>query len=141
MREIRVSSTLTVCHDDRFWVEMFERVESGRLSACRIVFSTEPSAEEILRLICERWNSLRFTEPIAHERMPKTSLNPKRRQREALRNTEERGPSTKARQALSKERETSAQQRKVDARERRGQEGRERLRRRRERRRRKHRGR
>lgn len=44
MREIGVSSTLTVYHDGQFWVGVFERVEEGRLSARRVVFGTEPSA-------------------------------------------------------------------------------------------------
>ena len=29
MREIRVSSTLTVYHDGQFWVGTFERIENG----------------------------------------------------------------------------------------------------------------
>ena len=54
MREIRVSSPLTVYHDGQFWVGMFERIEEGRLSACRVVFGAEPSAKEFRQLVCER---------------------------------------------------------------------------------------
>ncbi|WP_130811235.1 YjdF family protein [Olsenella sp. Marseille-P4559] len=140
MREVRVSSTLTVYHDGRFWVGMFKRVEGGRLSACRVVFGAEPSAEEIQQLVCEGWNDLRFTESIAHERAPKASSNPKRRQREVSQALKQRGPSTKAQQALSEEREAQAQQRKAGAREQREQERLERFERRREKRKRKHRG-
>ena len=141
MREIRVSSTLTVYHDGQFWVGMFERVEEGRLSACRVIFGAEPSAEEVQQLVCEQWTGLRFTESIEHDEAPRIASNPKRRQREAARELERRGPSTKAQQALSEAREAMAQVRKADSRERREQEQRERFEKRQEKRKRKRRGR
>ena len=140
MRKIGASSTLTVYHDGQFWVGVYERVENDRCSACRIVFGAEPSNEEILSLVCEKFNELRFTEPIAHEGAPKTVANPKRRQREAAREMRQHGPSTKAQQALSEEREASVRKRKVDARERRDDEKRQRFERRQEKRKAKHRG-
>ena len=87
MRKIRVSSSLTVYHDGQFWVGMFERVEEGRYSACRIVFGAEPSNEEVQKLICERLSELRFTRSVAHDEAPGQASNPKRRQREAARAT------------------------------------------------------
>ena len=141
MRKIRVSSTLTVYHDGQFWVGTFERIESDRLSACRIVFGAEPSNEEIQQLICERWNELRFTQSVACADAPKTAVNPKRRQREAARDLAQRGPSTKAQQALAEEREAMAQERKADARERRDREKQQRFEQRQEKRKQKHRGR
>lgn len=141
MRKIRVSSTLTVYHDGQFWVGVFERVEDDRYSVCRVVFGAEPSNEEVLDLVCSRYNELRFTKPTAHEEMPKQAANPKRRQREASREMRRRGPSTKAQQALSEERETLAQQRKTNASKRRAQERQERFERCREKRKRKHKGR
>ena len=141
MREIRVSSTLTVYHDGQFWVGMFERVEEGRLSACRVVFGAEPSNEEIQELICKRWGELRFTRPVAHDEAPSQASNPKRRQREAAREMRSRGPSTKAQQALSEEREAAARQRKTNARERREEERQQRLEQRQRKRKEKHRGR
>jgi len=140
MRKIRVSSTLTVYHDGQFWVGVFERVESDRYSACRVVFGAEPSNEEVLDLVCSRDNELRFTKPTDHEEMPKRAANPKRRQREASREMRQRGPSTKAQQALQEEREASAQQRKADARDRREDEKRQRFEQRQEKRKAKHRG-
>jgi hypothetical protein len=140
MREIRVSSALTVYYDGQFWVGTFERVEGGKLSACRVVFGAEPSNEEIQELICERWNELRFTEPVRGVEVPKVATNPKRRQREAARELKQRGPSTKAQQALAEERETLAQERKADARERREQIKQQRFEQRQEKRKQKHRG-
>ena len=141
MREIGASSTLTVYHDGQFWVGTFERVENGKLSACRIVFGAEPSNEEIQQFVCEQWNGLHFTEPIAADEPPKAASNPKRRQREAARELAHRGPSTKAQQALAEEREAIAQQRKTDARELHEQERQRQFELRQEKRKQKHRGR
>ena len=141
MRKIGASSTLTVYHDGQFWVGVLEQVEDGQYSACRIVFGAEPSNEEVLDLICNRFNELRFTQPLEQEVAPKSAANPKRRQREASREMRRRGPSTKAQQALSEEREASAQQRKADARDRRDEEKRLRFEQRQEKRKQRHRGR
>ena len=141
MRKIGVSSTLTVYHDGQFWVGIFECAEEGKLSVCRVVFGAEPSSEEIQEIVCERWNLLRFTRPVALGSIAmKPTANPKRRQREAARELKQRGLSTKAQQALSEEREALAQQRKADAREQREREKKERFEQRQEKRKRKHRG-
>lgn len=141
MRKIRVSSTLTVYYDGQFWVGMFECVEEGRLSVCRVVFGAEPSNEEIQELICKRWCELRFTRPVTHEEAPRQASNPKRRQREAAREMKGRGPSTRAQQALSEEREAKSRQRKADAREKREAERQQRFELRQHKRKERHRGR
>lgn len=41
------SVTLTVLFEAPFWVGVVERVEDGRLSACRIVFGAEPKDYEV----------------------------------------------------------------------------------------------
>ena len=140
MQEIRVSSTLTVYHDGQFWVGMFERVEGGKLRACRVVFGAEPSNEEIQELIVKRYRRLRFTEPVASTVAPKVAANPKRRAREAAREMRRSGPSTKAQQALSDQREAIAEQRKAATREKRDQEKQRRFELRQEKRKLKHRG-
>ena len=140
MQEIRVSSTLTVYHDGQFWVGMFERVEGGKLCACRVVFGAEPSNEEIQELIVKRYRRLRFTEPVAGGSAPKVVANPKRRAREAARKMKRPGPSTKAQQALSDQREAIAEQRKAATREKRDQEKQRRFELRQEKRKLKHRG-
>lgn len=141
MRKIRVSSALTVYHDGQFWVGMFECIENGKLSACRVVFGAEPSGEEIQELVCERWRCLQFSEPVRAAEKPKLVSNPKRRQREAARELRQRGPSTKAQQALAEEREAKGMERKANARERREQLKQQRYEQRREKHKQKHRGR
>lgn len=140
-KSVGSSSALTVYHDGQFWVGMFERVCDGRLSACRVVFGAEPSNEEVQEFICNRWNGLHFTRPIAHDEVPEQASNPKRRQREAAKAMRSRGPSTKAQQALSEEREATAHQREADARERRESEKRRRFELRQQKRKERHRGR
>lgn len=141
MRKISASLTCTVYHDGRFWVGMFERVEGGRLSACRVVFGAEPSNEEVQRFVAERYDRLRFTDPVGCGEVPRAAANPKRRQREAARELRGKGPSTKARQALAEEREALARGRSAEARARREREKRERFEQRQEKRKRKRRGR
>ena len=58
--QISVSSTLTVYHDGQFWVGLAEHVEDGRYGVARIVFGAEPSTEEILRFVVNKWAKLSF---------------------------------------------------------------------------------
>lgn len=138
--QIGVSSTLTVYYDGQFWVGMFERADARGLAACRVVFGAEPSNQEVLELVCRRWNRLRFSAPVAGADAPQPAGNPKRRQREAARELAQRGPSTKAQQAVSQEREAQAAQRKADARERRDEAKQQRFELRQAKRKQKHRG-
>ena len=105
MRKVSVSSTLTVFHDGQFWMGVVERNESGRLAVSKTLFGAEPSNEEILRFVVEKWQDLDFSEPIADSELPKETVNPKRRMREASKAVRRCGVSTKAQQALSQERE------------------------------------
>ena len=82
MRREGPSITFTVYFDGQFWVGTVERVEEGGLSAARVVFGAEPSEEEILKFILERWDTLRFSPEVEAERRREPG-NPKRRQREA----------------------------------------------------------
>lgn len=140
MRQISVSSTLTVYFDGQFWVGVFEYRDDGRLSACRIVFGAEPATEEVQQFVVEQSNRLHFSESIENDDAPKVASNPKRRQRAASRELKQRGPSTQAQRALSEERETIARQRKVASREQRERTKREQFEQRQEKKRRKHRG-
>lgn len=100
MADGTLSITLTVFHDGQFWVGIFERVEGESLCAARIVFGAEPSNEEILQFIQNRWNRLRFSPSVELERK-KTASNPKRRQRNAAKEAARAQPSTKAQIALA----------------------------------------
>ena len=102
--QISVSSTLTVYHDGQFWVGLAERVEDGRYGAARIVFGAEPSDEEILRFVVNKWAKLSFFGHDSTE-ASKPAKNPKRRAREASRALKQPAMGTKAQQALASQRE------------------------------------
>lgn len=104
--KISVSSTLTLYHDGQFWVGIVEHVEDGRLGVARIVFGVEPSDEEVLRFVVEKWQALMFGGSQVSEEKP-LAKNPKRRQREALKTLKHPTTSTKAQMALSEQREAS----------------------------------
>ena len=103
--QISVSSTLTVYHDGQFWVGLAERVEDGRYGAARIVFGAEPSDEEILRFVVNKWAKLAFFGDDPSE-TSEPAKNPKRRAREASRALKQPAMGTKAQQALARQRET-----------------------------------
>ena len=105
MGKVSVSSTLTVYHDGQFWVGIIERVENDRLQAAKVVFGAEPSNEEILRFVVERWHRLSLSTASIDAKRPRLAANPKRRLREAAKAMREHGTSTKAQTALAKERE------------------------------------
>ena len=103
--QISVSSTLTVYHEGQFWVGLAEHVEGGRYGVARIVFGAEPSNEEILRFVVNKWAKLSFFGDKDTE-TSKPAKNPKWRAREAAKALKQPAMSTKAQQALSNQRET-----------------------------------
>ena len=107
--QISVSSTLTVYHDGQFWVGLAEHVEDGRYGVARIVFGAEPSNEEILRFVVNKWAKLSF---FVHDptEASKPAKNPKRRAREAAKALKQPAMSTKAQQALAAQREAMKQE-------------------------------
>ena len=140
MRRSSVSGRLVVYHDGQFWVGVAEQIDGGRLTVARIVFGAEPSDEEILDLVNNRWSELRFTDPVEQDPPSEQPRNPKRRQREVSRELKSAGPSTKAQAALSLQRESMAEQRKAAAREKRAATDQEKFETRQEKRKRKRRG-
>lgn len=109
MRETTVCSTLVVCFDGQFWVGYVERVENGLLSSCRVVFGAEPSNEEILKFVLREWTRLPLGGSVTCTPRKKAG-NPKRRQRQAAKEMERHGPSTKAQRALAEQREHLAKE-------------------------------
>ncbi|MBS7106908.1 MAG: YjdF family protein [Collinsella sp.] len=91
-------------HGGQFWVGLAEHVEDGRYGAARIVFGAEPSNEEILRFVVNKWAKLSF---FGHDptEASKPAKNPKRRAREAAKALKRPAVSTKAQQALAAQRE------------------------------------
>ena len=80
-------------------------MRESRYGAARIVFGAEPSNEEILRFVVNKWAKLSFFGHDSTE-ASKPAKNPKRRAREAAKALKQPAMSTKAQQALANQRET-----------------------------------
>ena len=137
--QISVSSTLTVYHDGQFWVGLAEHVEDGRYGAARIVFGAEPSNEEILRFVVNKWAKLSFFGHDSAE-ASKPAKSPKRRAREAAKALKQPAMSTKAQQALANQREAMRRESVRARRQRRAEEAEARVEQRTLKRKQKHRG-
>ena len=103
--------SLTVFFQEPFWIGVFERVENGRLSVCKVTFGAEPKDYEVHEYLLKHCYSLRFSSAVeADER--KRADNPKRRQREASKQIQNTGVSTKSQMALQMQREAMKTERK-----------------------------
>lgn len=103
--------TLTVFFENPFWVGVFERLSKGRLSVCKVTFGAEPKDYEVWEFILKHYDELAFSREIPTE-VKKAADHPKRRQREARKQTCGFGVGTKAQQALQMQREEMKIQRK-----------------------------
>ena len=108
--------TLTVYFDDPFWVGVFERMEDGRLSVCKVTFGAEPKDYEVWEYVLKHYYELKFSPAVEADTRQRAD-NPKRRQREAGKQMELSGVGTKSQQALQMLLEQNKQERKVRSRE------------------------
>lgn len=108
---------LTVLFDPPFWIGLFERERKGRYEACRVVFGAEPRDFEVYACILERYDRLAFSPALASGPVEERTVNPKRAQREARRQTQPSGAGTRAQQALQLQREQNREERRVLSRE------------------------
>lgn len=99
-----VTTTLTVFFEAPFWVGVFERTVAGKLSACRVMFGAEPKEYDIYALILAQYHQLSYSPTVEAETRAYHD-NPKRMQREAHRQTQQKGVGTKAQQALKLQQE------------------------------------
>lgn len=95
---------LTVYFEDPFWVGVFERIQEGKLSVCKVTFGAEPKDYDVLEFILQHYDELVFS-PAVKTEIRQTADNPKRRLRNARKQTEHKGIGTKSQQALKLQRE------------------------------------
>ncbi|MDE6707756.1 MAG: YjdF family protein, partial [Oscillospiraceae bacterium] len=43
----KITGGLTVLFDDPFWIGIFEHIENGKLTVCKVTFGAEPKNYEI----------------------------------------------------------------------------------------------
>ena len=106
----RGKAGLTVFFEGPFWVGVFERVEDGKLSVCRVVFGSEPRDYEVWEFILKNYYGLKFS-PAAPVVVKDGRVNPKRRQ------TMQAGIGTKSQQELQLQREERKTERRQAGRE------------------------
>ena len=111
----RNSGKLTVYFEDPFWVGVFERVENGKLSACKVTYGEEPKDYEVWEFVLKHYDQLKFS-PSVDVVVRKEAVNPKRMQRE-IRKQSAAGIGTKSQQALQLQREENKMERKAASRE------------------------
>ena len=99
-----MKASLTVFFEEPFWVGVFERIEDGKLSVCKVTFGAEPKDYEVLDYILHHYYELVFSPAIETE-IRQAADNPKRRNRNARKQLENTGIGTKSQQALKRQRE------------------------------------
>lgn len=104
---------LTVFFEEPFWVGVFERIESGKLSVSKVTFGAEPKDYEIYEFVLQYYNSLRFS-PAIETVVKEEVKNPKKRQKEIHKQMSAKGIGTKSQQALNLQREQYKKQRKIE---------------------------
>ena len=107
---------LTVYFEDPFWVGVFERIENGKLSVCKVTFGAEPKDHEVWEFVLKNYYHLKFS-PAVDVVVKKEATNPKRVQREAKKQSSVAGIGTKSQQALQLQREKNKLVRKAFSRE------------------------
>lgn len=106
---------LTVFFEGPFWVGVFERIEQGRLSVCKVTFGVEPKDYEVWAFVLKNYGQLKFS-PSVDLVVRDDPANPKRIQRELRRQTADAGIGTKSQQALQLQREAHKLTRKAASR-------------------------
>lgn len=103
--------TLIAYFEDPFWVGVFERIEEGNLSVCKVTFGAEPKDYEVWEFVLRHYYELKFS-PALKTEIKQTADNPKRRQRNVKKQLRNVGIGTKSQQALAAQREEMKSERK-----------------------------
>ena len=107
-----MEAKLTVYFDDPFWVGVFEHIEDGKLSVCKVTFGAEPKDYEVWEFVLQHYYELEFS-PAVETDIRRRADNPKRRLRNARKQLERTGVGTKSQQALQMQLEQNKQERKM----------------------------
>jgi hypothetical protein len=108
---------LTVFYENPFWVGIFEREEGRKYQTSRIVFGPEPRDVEIYEFVLKNYSKLKFSRPVKSEGIKEKKINPKRLQRQVMKEQKKQGISTKAQDAMRLEREENKKERKHKSKE------------------------
>ena len=117
-----VTGRLQVFFEDPFWVGVFERIDEGKLSVCKVTFGAEPKDYDIQKFIRQNYFKLRFSNTVDVKVNEKAHINPKRLQRDVKKQIQNVGVGTKSQQALKLQQEQTKIERKEKSRKQREQE-------------------
>lgn len=109
----RVSVKLTVYFENPFWIGIFERSIDEKLSVCKVIFGAEPKDNEVLEIVLNRYSELKYSPEIQYEKVFKEKVSPKRVQRDAKKQLNNKGVGTKSWQALKLQQEQNKTIRKM----------------------------
>lgn len=102
---------LTVFFEDPFWVGVFERIEDGCLSVCKITFGAQPREQEVYDFVLKGYRHLQFSPAVKVDGQT-VIHSPKQMKKQAKRDMARTGIGTKAQQALQAQREAKKTTRK-----------------------------
>lgn len=60
-------ATITVCFEEPFWIALYERIEAGHCTVCKITFGAEPKDYEVYQFLLDHWRHLPFSPPVPVE--------------------------------------------------------------------------
>ena len=113
----KVSVVLRVFFEDPFWIGILERVESGRMTVCKITFGPEPKDCEVHGFLAKEYYGLRFSPAVAAA-VSEHLKNPKRVKRQVREELRESGMGTKSQQtgrkAVSREKKEAEARRQFE---------------------------
>ncbi len=110
----QVMISLTVLFEEPFWRGIYEWEEEGCYKVSKITFGSEPRINEVYAFVLGNWNRLNAREVKGMEALEsKKRMSPKRMQRAAKKQMQEKGIGTKAQQALKEQQEQGKMERKV----------------------------
>ena len=111
-----MKASLTIFFEEPFWVGVFERIEDGKLSVCKVTFGAEPKDYDVSIFVLYHYYELVFSPSVEIETR-QSADNPKRRSRNARKQLENMGIGTKSQQALQRQREEMKTERRQISRE------------------------
>jgi hypothetical protein len=113
----KVTDTLQVYFEVPFWIGIFERIDDGKLTVCKVTFGAEPKDYEVLVFIHKNYYNLKFSPTVDTKIQVKGRINPKRLQRSVKKQIQNVGLGTKSQQALQLLHEQNKLERKCKSRE------------------------
>ena len=56
-----MKTSLTVFFEEPFWIGVFERIDDGKLSVCKVTFGAEPKDYDVWEFVLRHYDELVFS--------------------------------------------------------------------------------